>query len=411
MSPSGKAPTQGPGDPSEKPLGGDQDARPSPASTSLRELFQRSKPKTNVSTESLKHDGKDFDSDYFIIPTPPVPEVSPSDEFTAVSALLALSGASSPSQSAPRTSSRSPSPSQPTEQRPSFRTRIAKNRRDRANSPPKSSKPQGIPAKGSNSSPIAATSASPEQAKKEQEQDNSPKNSHSTPIQHTLDKAGAKSWKEKLLATEEKEKLPAKAYEPPNKAKEQALPGIRPRSKSIRLGPGRNNSDFDEPEDWEKDFANFAGTPFEEPKEWLLARGINPDGPPPPSPRPRALDGENENGEWDTAAIVASMNNAYSFDPNMNPNAARQAPNAAQAQQMNGMNGGQHWPNVGAQADMNVLWEYIQNLSQMHEGIRAQTQHVLNGVQQIQARGADDGGAPHVNGISNGIVILLLSCI
>ncbi|TID18468.1 hypothetical protein E6O75_ATG06544 [Venturia nashicola] len=402
MSPSGKAPMEGSGGSSEKPLGDDQDARPSPASTSLRELFQRTKPKSAL-TDPFKDDLNDLNTDYFIVPKPSVsPAVSPSNEVTALSALLALSETSSPSHSTPRTSSPSPSPSQSTEQRPSFRTRIARNRRDRANSRPKSSRPQGIPPKSTNSSPVAATPASPEKVTKEKEQDNPPKSSHSPPAQQTLDKAAAKSWKEKFLATEAKEKLPAKAYEPPSKDKDQALPGIRPRSKSIRLGLGRNNSDSDEPQDWEKDFANFAGTRFEEPKEWLLARGINPDGPPPPSPRPRALDGENENGEWGTAAIIASMNNSYNFDPNMNPNAARQAPNAAQAQQMNGMNGGQHWPNVGAQADMNVLWEYIQNLSQMHEGIRAQTQHVLNGVQQIQARGADDGGPPHVNGISNG---------
>lgn len=402
MSPSGKAPT---GDPSEKPLGDDdQDARPSPASTSLRELFQRSKPKSVASIDPFN----DIDNDYFIVPTSSGLAASNNAKLTAISALLALSEASSPSQ--PTESSTSPSASQSTRQRPSHhRTRIVRNRRDRANPRPKSS-PQGLPAKGTNNSPAATTSASPEQFKKEKEQDDPQQSSRSSLVQKTLDKAAAKSWKEKFLATEEKEKLPAKAYEPPSKGKEQVFPGVRPRSKSIRLGLSRNNSDADEPEDWEKDFANLAGSCFEEPKEWLIARGINPDGPPPPSPRPRALDGENENGEWDTAAIIASMNNSYNFDPNMNPNAARQAPNAAQAQQMNGMNGGQHWPNVGAQADMNVLWEYVQNLSQMHEGIRAQTQHVLNGVQQIQARGAEDGGAPHVNGIFNGILILLHSC-
>ncbi|RDI83445.1 hypothetical protein Vi05172_g6586 [Venturia inaequalis] len=394
MSPSGKAPTQASGDPSEKPLGGDQDARPSPASTSLRELFQRPAPKTNALRDIFKDDSS-------IAPNPSIPEAPPSDEPTAISALLALSESSSPSQSTPRSCSPSPSPSHPTEQRPSIRTRIVRNRRDRANTRPKGSKPQGIPAKSTDSSPVGAISASPEHVKKEKEQDNLPGNSQLSPAQQTLDKAAAKSWKEKFLATEAKEKLQAKAYEPPSKSKEQALPGIRPRSNSVRLGIGRNNSDSDEPEDWLKDYSKFSCPRFEEPKEWLLARGVNPDGPPPPSPRPRAFDGENENGGRDTAAIIASMNNSYSFDPNMNPNAARQAPNAAQAQQMNGMSGGHNWPNVGAQADMNVLWEYIQNLSQMHEGIRAQTQHVLNGVQQIQTRGVDDGGAPHVNGISN----------
>jgi hypothetical protein len=101
-----------------------------------------------------------------------------------------------------------------------------------------------------------------------------------------------------------------------------------------------------------------------------------------------------------------NMNNFSNFDPNGNP--PRQAPNAQGQQQMNGINGPTHWPNVGAQADMNVLWEYIQNLSQMHEGIRAQTQHVLNGVQQIQARAAQDDGSPtgtaQVNGVNNGMI-------
>jgi hypothetical protein len=255
---------------------------------------------------------------------------------------------------------------------------------------------------------VAAIAA--ENVRKEQEQQSfgvfESFSTQSTSAQQASDKAKAKSWIEKFLATEEKEGLQEKVYKGPSKGKEKEKTPGRPRSKSIRLGRNNNNnSDADESEDWEKDYADLTGSYFEEPKEWLIAQGFAPKEGPPPSPRPKPFDGELEDGSWDIPAITAKMNNSYNFDPNMNPNAARQAPNAQQAQQLNGINGAQHWPNVGAQADMNVLWEYIQNLSQMHEGIRAQTQHVLNGVQQIQARAADDGGAaPHVNGVSNGIL-------
>ncbi|KAF2397742.1 hypothetical protein EJ06DRAFT_532734 [Trichodelitschia bisporula] len=85
--------------------------------------------------------------------------------------------------------------------------------------------------------------------------------------------------------------------------------------------------------------------------------------------------------------------------------AARQAPQPQQAPQMNGLSGQRHWPDLGAQMDMNVLWDYINSLAQMHEGIRAQTQTVLSGVQQIQARAAQDGSdsnVQQVNGALNG---------
>jgi hypothetical protein len=108
------------------------------------------------------------------------------------------------------------------------------------------------------------------------------------------------------------------------------------------------------------------------------------------------------------------MNNFSNFDAggNMNPNIARQAPPQPQGQQMNGMNSVQQWPNVGAQSDMNVLWEYIVKLSDMHEQIRAQTQSVASGMQQIDSMRvngtASAGGptsAPHVNGVVNGVYL------
>jgi hypothetical protein len=278
--------------------------------------------------------------------------------------------------------------------RPSTRGRIVRIRRDRSASKPKSPVPErSNPVRDRIVQKVAEIAA--ENVRKEKEEEKQKGNPQSS--SQDVDRAAANSWKEKFLATEkEKEKLQSK----PNKGKSQdkeKKPG-RPRSQTIR----RTNSDADEAEDWEKDYADLTGSFFEEPKEWLIAQGLTPASGPPPSPRPRPYNAENDNGDWDVPA--SNMNNSYNFDPNMNPNAARQAPNAAQAQQMNGMNNGQHWPNVGAQADMNVLWEYIQNLSQMHEGIRAQTQHVLNGVQQIHTRGTGDGdAAPHVNGVSNGI--------
>jgi hypothetical protein len=51
------------------------------------------------------------------------------------------------------------------------------------------------------------------------------------------------------------------------------------------------------------------------------------------------------------------------------------------------------WPDLGVQMDLNALWEYVNSLSQLHEGIRAQTQSVLHGVQTVQARGLDGSSA------------------
>lgn len=100
------------------------------------------------------------------------------------------------------------------------------------------------------------------------------------------------------------------------------------------------------------------------------------------------------------------MNNFSNFETG-NPNLGRQAPPQAPAQQMNGLNGAAQWPNVGAQSDMNVLWDYIVKLSEMHEQIRAQTQQVASGMQQIDSIRANNGttssgSAAHVNGLMNG---------
>lgn len=212
MSPSGKAPAESSGASSERPLGDDQDARPSPASTSLRELFQRTKSNSDALRDPFKDDANDLDQDHFIVAKLSLPAASEKDNLTAVSAPLTLPESSSPSRT--RASSRSSSPSHLAGQRPSFRTRVVRGRRDRANSRSRIFKPQSIPAQGSNSSPRATLSTSPEYIAKEitkEEEGNSPEYSyHSSPAQQTLDKATAKSWREKFLATEAKEKLLAK---------------------------------------------------------------------------------------------------------------------------------------------------------------------------------------------------------
>ena len=114
------------------------------------------------------------------------------------------------------------------------------------------------------------------------------------------------------------------------------------------------------------------------------------------------------------------MNNFSSFldapGSNMPP---RQAPTpsvqhqngmspAMQGQQQNGsmplVNG---LPSGGQQTDMNHLWSVVQQLSQVLEENRAQTTGIMNGVQAIQSRAAEDGGLPNlgvreVNGELNG---------
>jgi hypothetical protein len=57
-------------------------------------------------------------------------------------------------------------------------------------------------------------------------------------------------------------------------------------------------------------------------------------------------------------------------------------------------------PSGGQQTDMNYLWGVVQQLSQMLEENRAQTASIVNGVQAIQQRAAEEGsiGMREVNG-------------
>ncbi|KAJ4321933.1 hypothetical protein N0V94_002645 [Neodidymelliopsis sp. IMI 364377] len=63
------------------------------------------------------------------------------------------------------------------------------------------------------------------------------------------------------------------------------------------------------------------------------------------------------------------------------------------APQQNGIPMVNGLPSGGQQTDMNHLWTVVQQLSQMLEENKAQTQGVLNGVQAIQQRAAEEGGS------------------
>ncbi|OCL01014.1 uncharacterized protein K441DRAFT_625159 [Cenococcum geophilum 1.58] len=104
------------------------------------------------------------------------------------------------------------------------------------------------------------------------------------------------------------------------------------------------------------------------------------------------------------------MNNFPSFldtSGGLGPNIPRQAPSPNPAShQSNGVpnnsiplvNG---LPSGGQQTDMNHLWSVVQQLSEVLAENRAQTVGIVNSVQQIQARAAQEGGSPtlaQVNG-------------
>ena len=113
------------------------------------------------------------------------------------------------------------------------------------------------------------------------------------------------------------------------------------------------------------------------------------------------------NGEH--SPCQSNMNSFTNFVDASAPNRPQPTPTTSQ-QQLNGL-GARHWPDLGVQMDMNTLWEYVNNLSQLHEGIRAQTQSVLHGVQQIQARAAQEGSSPtvaQVNGALNGAYFMFI---
>ncbi|KAF2817723.1 uncharacterized protein BDZ99DRAFT_405596 [Mytilinidion resinicola] len=107
------------------------------------------------------------------------------------------------------------------------------------------------------------------------------------------------------------------------------------------------------------------------------------------------------------------MNNFPSFldtSSGVGPNVPRQAPSPSSAShQTNGIGGinipmVNGMPSGGQQTDMNHLWGIVQQLSEVLAENRAQTAGIVNGVQQLQSRAAQDGVSPtiaQVNGELN----------
>ena len=100
------------------------------------------------------------------------------------------------------------------------------------------------------------------------------------------------------------------------------------------------------------------------------------------------------------------MNNFSFLDSGPQPPLPRAAPSPSPSPistQVNGMPGPgpqqngipmvNGLPSGGQQTDMNHLWSVVQQLSQMLEENRAQTAGIVSGVQAIQARAAEEGGA------------------
>ncbi|UPX17269.1 uncharacterized protein EKO05_0007635 [Ascochyta rabiei] len=94
------------------------------------------------------------------------------------------------------------------------------------------------------------------------------------------------------------------------------------------------------------------------------------------------------------------MNNYSFLDSTGNVAMPRSAPSPSPspaspmngAPQQNGIPMVNGLPSGGQQTDMNHLWGVVQQLSQILEENKAQTQGVLNGVQALQQRAAEEGG-------------------
>ncbi|KAF2709982.1 hypothetical protein K504DRAFT_348713, partial [Pleomassaria siparia CBS 279.74] len=99
-------------------------------------------------------------------------------------------------------------------------------------------------------------------------------------------------------------------------------------------------------------------------------------------------------------------------NPSSGQNMPRQAPSpspsqaaaAAAAHQANGMGSQANGipmvnglPSGGQQTDMNHLWGVVQQLSALLEENRAQTLGIVNGMQAIQARAAEEGGVGNLS--------------
>ncbi|CAO2651952.1 Nn.00g002350.m01.CDS01 [Neocucurbitaria sp. VM-36] len=95
------------------------------------------------------------------------------------------------------------------------------------------------------------------------------------------------------------------------------------------------------------------------------------------------------------------MNNYSFLDSTGQPAMPRPPPSPSNSQTGSQVNGGQQngipmvngLPSGGQQTDMNHLWAVVQQLSQLLEENKAQTQGIVNGVAAIQGRAAEEGGA------------------
>jgi hypothetical protein len=128
--------------------------------------------------------------------------------------------------------------------------------------------------------------------------------------------------------------------------------------------------------------------------------------PPPPPPQDRSqsqdrgqyaqtssngLNGSNSSYNLNGAVANLSISNSNNFSQQQNQNPNSMA--AAAAAAANGMMGNRaQWPSTGDQMDMQVLWELINNIAEVQQGIREQTNGVLQRVQMIQSR--DDSTVP-----------------
>ena len=111
------------------------------------------------------------------------------------------------------------------------------------------------------------------------------------------------------------------------------------------------------------------------------------------------------------------MNNYGFIDSNGQPAMPRAPPSPSPSSVGSQVNGGQQnaipmvngLPSGGQQTDMNHLWAVVQQLSQLLEENKAQTQGIVNGVAAIQGRAAEEGGAVgglgmrEINGEINGM--------
>ncbi|GME48358.1 Glutamyl-trna reductase [Neofusicoccum parvum] len=95
------------------------------------------------------------------------------------------------------------------------------------------------------------------------------------------------------------------------------------------------------------------------------------------------------------------MNSAYLDSPNGMANSLQRGPPTPGAQHQPNGSGGM--PNLvngllsgGHQTDMNHLWQVVQQLSDVLQENRNQTANIMNSVQQIQARAAQEGTSPTI---------------